>query len=395
MILLELALLLGLAWPMSKLAERTAMPGVLGALAAGVLAGQVLFPLLPGPGPGPTLAVVSPHLRMAVLAVVLLRVGFSLNPAELRSAGGLALSLGLVPMLGDALGAALAATLLLDMALPAALCCGFLVAAISPAIVIPGLMELLERRTGRARRLPTALLVGAPLDNIAAVLALGAVLDLAVSGGGEWTGALGRLPLQVAGGVLLGAAAGWPFARLLPARFAAGPTGATLLWAVGLGLILACQRLGLSAVLAVLACGFTVQLSAPYMVRGLALGLSGIWNWAQLLLFGLIGAAVNLGPLRQAGLLYALVILAGQGGRALASSMATAGAGLSRNERLACVLAYLPKATIQAAFAGLPLSRGLPEGEALLTLAAMAIVLTAPLGTIALHRGADRLLPHN
>ncbi len=393
MILLELALLLAVAWPLSRLVERLRLPGVLGALAAGVLAGQFLLPMLPQVLAGPNLAAASPHMRMAVLAVVLLRVGFSLSPRDLKNTGGLALGLGLTPMLGDALAAALAAVLLLGFPLTTALALGFLVAAISPAIVIPGLMDLLEQRTGAARRLPTALLVGAPLDNIAAVLALGVALDLALAGSGAWSNALIKLPLQIFGGVAAGAAGAWIFVNVRPRPLMGGRVGAAWLWAVAVGLILFCQGLGLSAVLSVLALGFTIQVIAPSQVGGLSLGLAGIWRWAQLLLFGLIGVAVNLVPLRRAGLQYALIILAGQAGRAAATGLATAGSGLTHRERLACVLAYLPKATIQAAFAAVPLSRGLPQGEVVLTVAVLAIVITAPLGTIALHKGAGALLP--
>ena len=378
---------------LSRLTEGIRLPGVIGALGAGVIAAQVLFPLLPAGLPGPSLAVVSPHLRMAVLGVVLLRVGFSLTPGDLRGAGGLAVGLGLLPMVGDALAAALAGALLLGLAPPTALVLGFLVAAISPAIVIPGLMELLERRAGPARRLPTALLVGAPLDNIAAVLALGVVLDLALTSGGAWVLALARLPVQLAGGVAAGAAGAWLFTRIVPGSLGQGGPGAALLWALAVGLGLLCPLAGLSPVLAVLALGFGLQRWAPERVGGLSLGLAGAWRWAQPLLFGLIGAAVKIAPLARAGLSYVAVILAGQVGRTAGAFLATWRAKLTPAQRLACVLAYLPKATIQAAFAGVPLARGLARGEDLLAVAVLAIVITAPIGMFALHRGAERLLP--
>ena len=393
MILLELALLMAVAVVLARVVQGARMPGVLGALLAGVLVALVIFPHIPAGLPGPDLASVSPLLRLAVLAVVLLRVGFSLTPGELRGAGGLAVGLGLVPMLCDALAAAGAGAALLDLPPSSALVLGFLVAAISPAIVIPGLMELLERRSGAARRLPTALLVGAPLDNIAAVLALGVALDLALAGTGAWAQTLARLPLQTVGGVAAGAAGGWLFSRVVPDLLGQGGTGAALLWALAVGLILLCQRMGLSPVLAVLALGFSIQLWASERVAPLSLGLAGVWRWAQLLLFGLIGAAVKLRPLARAGLSYAAVIISGQVGRAGGTLLVTSGAHISSRERLACVLAYLPKATIQAAFAGLPLARGLPHGEAILTVGVLAIVITAPLGTLALHKGADGLLP--
>ena len=393
MIFLQLALLMVASLALSQAVQGVRMPGVLGALLAGVLVTLLVFPHLPANLPGPDLASVSPMLRMAVLAIVLLRVGFSLTPGDLRGAGGLAVGLGLVPMLGDALAAAGTGVVLLGLPLSSAAVLGFLVAAISPAIVIPGLMELLERRTGAARRLPTALLVGAPLDNIAAVLALGVALDLALAGDGAWVQTLARLPLQTVGGVAAGAVVGGLFARAVPESLGQGATGTALLWALAVGLILFCQRVGLSPVLAVLALGFSLPLWAPHRVASLSLGLAGVWRWAQLLLFGLIGAAVRLRPLAQAGLSYAAVILAGQAGRAGGTLLITTGARLTPRERFACVLAYLPKATIQAAFAGLPLARGLPHGEAILSIGVLAIVLTAPLGTFALHKGAERLLP--
>jgi NhaP-type Na+/H+ or K+/H+ antiporter len=360
----------------------------------GALAGNLVLPHLPT-WTSLSLSQVSSPARQTVLALILLRAGLGLSQQDYRQASGLTLSLGLIPLLGDAAFVTLGGVALFGLPLPSAVVLGFLVAAISPAIVIPGMMELLDRRRGSHRRVPAALLAGAPLDNVVAVVALGVALDLALAQPGAWHLQLVRIPQNVLGGALIGAVVG--VALALPLRGLRGravEVASVVVWAAGALLFPLCGWLGLSAVIAALVVGSVARALAPRQVLPLSGGLTRAWYVAQYVLFGLIGASFSLGAISSRTVVAGLaVVLIGQIGRAGGVLLATSRSSLSHRERLACVLAYLPKATIQAAFAGLPLDRGLPEGQILLSTAVLAILILAPLGVVTLHRGVDALLP--
>lgn len=394
-LLLSLAALLLAAWVLARLLKPTGLPPLLGMMVGGALVANLLpGDLLPRDLPLGTLTLdsIAAEVRLAVLAVVLLRAGLGLSQDDFRHAGSLALRLGTLPLLGDALLLSVGARLLLDLSWPAAIVLGLTVAAISPAIVIPGVLEMLERRRGDDRRVPAALLAGAPLDNVFCLIALGVALELALgTGETSWAMTLLKVPYQVGVGVLVGVLAGILFGR--GARGLGRSWQILLMWLlagllVGLG-----KQLAFSFVLAIIALGSTVRTRAPDEVVALSEGLGRVWGVAQYALFGLIGAALDVKPLAQVGLLVAGVIALGQAGRAVGSLVATARAGLGGRERAACLLSYVPKATIQAAFGAMAKDAGLPAGDLILTAAVLSIAICAPLGVVGLVRGADRLLP--
>ncbi len=380
---------LGLAW----LAARLRLPPLLGMIAGGAVAAALPWQQLQLPGEG--LDSVAAPLRLAVLALVMLRAGLALGPADLRAAGLLAVKLGSLPMLAEATAVAAAGHWVLGLSWPPALVLGFLITAISPAIVIPGLVELLPRYQGRARRVLAALLAGAPLDNVLALALLGGCLEIALGERGGWGAILGWLPLWLAASIAGGIAAGFWLGRELERaspRLAASPGAVALAWITALLLLFLLRVAGLPIVPGLVALGCTVRARSPLAAAPLSAGLARAWQPSQVLLFGLIGWAVDLGPLTRVGLLALVVLLAGQGARALGSLVSSAGESLTGRERLAAAAAYVPKATIQAAFAAVPLDRGLPEGGLVLGVGVLAVVIWAPLGVLSLMKGVPRLL---
>ena len=382
-LLLQAAALIAAALALAALARRVGLPPLLGMIAGGV----AVRALLPGAPGAPDLDAVAPPIRLAILAVVLLRAGLGLSRDDLRAAGALAIRLGLLPLAGDALLVAIAGAWLLGLPAAPAAVLGCTVAAISPAIVIPGMIDLLRDRVGSSRRVPTALLAAAPIDNLVAVVGLGVAIDLATAGEVHGTRALASVPLSIAGGALAGGLAGLALGRATrrwPTGI--GLRGAALAWALAVGLVVTGEQLGISFVVAILALGFATRVVDPHAAEALSGTLRRVWEVVQVGLFGLIGWAVDLGPLAAAGLALAAVVVAGQLGRAAGSWVATAGSGLGPRARVACILGFVPKATIQAAFAALPLDRGLADGETILAAGALAIVLTAPIGVVLVGR---------
>ncbi len=386
---IEAIAVLATAAALGWLAGRLGLPPLLGM----IIGGATIAALAPtGDQAGPTLNDVASPTRMAILALVLLRAGVGLSIKELRGAGTLGIRLGLLPLGGDALLLSASAWLLLDLAPLPAIVLGTLVAAISPAIVIPGLLLLLDSHSGRARRPLTALLVGAPIDNIVALLAFGVALDLAVASDAAWTAQLAWLPLRLTAAVALGVAGGWSLARALGAGTNLNrPYAAVPIWLLAAALAWAGRALDLPVVVVVIVMGATLRAWNPDAATRLGDGLRQTWTVVQVGLFGLIGYAVDLEPLARVGLLALAVIALGQVGRAAGSALATRRSGLNRNERLASALCYVPKATLQAAFGAMALDRGLAAGEVILGTAVLAIAVTAPIGVVTLHRVADGL----
>ena len=391
MLVIELPLLLLCAFGFARLARLVRLPPLLGMIAGGLTYGLLPLPVLL---PGPELSDVSTWVRLGILDLVLLRAGLGLTLRDLRRGGALGVRLGIVPMAADALALTLGARFLLGLPTGEAAVLGCLCAAISPAIVIPSILDLLGTRTrGESRRVLTALLVGAPIDNIVALLALGIALDVATAAEVSVGTTLLGLPVEILAALAAGAACGWLLAKLFGAATLPSSLRLGLVWAAALGLTAAGRALGLPFVLSVLTLGAVIRAVAPEVAADLAIDGKRAWDWCQYALFGLIGAAVNVGPLAGIGLAAAGVILLGQLGRAGGAAIASAGAGLKPKARLAAVLAYVPKATVQAALAALPLDMGLGSGGTILATAVLAIVLLAPIGTLAIQMGVSRLLP--
>jgi NhaP-type Na+/H+ or K+/H+ antiporter len=390
--ILTLVAALFAAWLLGRLARAVGLPAVVGMLAGGALVGAGLGPWMQGvgmPASAPTAEQLARPVRLAALALVLLRAGLGLSWTDLRGTGPLAVRLGLLPMAADALAVALGVHFLLSLSFPVALVMGFTVAALSPAIVIPGLLRLRERCGGDRHRTVTALLAGAPLDNLAAVVLLGVSLDLALGqAAGLWP-ALGGLAVDVAGGLVLGGLGGWAAARVV-GIWRRGTEWVA--WAGAGGLVGLAEWLGVSSVLAVLAAGMVLAASLRGESDSLKTGLTRLWSGVQLVLFALVGLSVDLGPLRDVGPALVAAIALGQLGRLAGSWLATCRAAMATRDRRLAVAAYIPKATIQAAFGGLALERGLAEGELIQTAAVLAIVLCAPLGATLLGRASTDVL---
>ena len=392
--LVQILLVLGVSWLAGQAFRLIRLPSLLGMLAGGLAVSSLVFPVFPQTDPGSFQDLSSP-IRLAILAIILLRAGQGLSSRDLRQAGGLAVGLGIIPMLGDAALVTVGSMWLLDLPLSTALVLGFLVAAISPAIVIPAMTELLEARKGPDRRVPAALLAGAPLDNIGALVGLGVALELALSSRISVWSQMAHVPLSLGGGILAGAAAAMALSALPGQWMKRRWIGAATAWATACLTIAACQALDSSLVMALLVLGFVLRLRAPALSDELGKGLATMWSVGQYALFGLIGAALDPTSVGQVGLLAVAIILAGQVGRVAGVLLATSRSRLNQNERLACVIGYLPKATIQAAFAAVPLERGLARGNDLLSVGILAVVLMAPIGLVAIHAKADYLLPRS
>jgi len=376
-------------WFSGRLFRALRLPGVLGMLVCGIALGSL------GPRVWPDgLVEMEPFLKTFALVVILLRAGLGIRRKVLNQVGGTALGLAVLPCLLE--GGVL--TLLLhawwDFSWPIAAMTAFMLAAVSPAVVVPAMLDLTDKGFGKKKEVPTLILAGASIDDVLAITLFALFTRMAVNPAAQWTSSLWELPRAVVLGILPGLAVGWLLAAMFRRHHhAVRATEKTLiLLMTGLLLVQAGDALHSAALLGVMTVGFLLLERAEPVAHELAAKLGKIWIFAEIILFVLIGMRVDPAFALRAGPAALGLLSLGLVARSIGVWLATAPSSLNPRERLFCVLAYLPKATVQAALGGVALSKGLPHGDAILALAVLSILFTAPLGLIAIRLGGPRLL---
>lgn len=382
-------ILLG-GWFCSRLFERLRLPGVLGMLVWGGVMGTGFGAAVWPPGLGE----LEPFLKTFALVVILLRAGLGIRRSVLNQLGGTALAMAVVPCLLE--GAVLTGVIRWWMGFEwtGAALTGFMLAAVSPAVVVPSMLRLSEAGYGRKHAVPTLVLAGASVDDVLAITLFSLFVKLARAEAVDGVRTLLEFPVAVVLGMLPGLVAGLGLAKWFAwRREQVRATEKTLIVLMtGLLLVQAGDWLHSAALLGVMTVGFVLLERAEPVAHELAAKLAKIWIFAEILLFVLIGMQVDVGVALRAGPVAAGVIAAGLCARSLGVWVATAGSALSRRERMFCMVAYVPKATVQAALGSVPLALGIARGDEMLALAVLAIVLTAPLGLVGIRWLGPRLL---
>ena len=388
--LTSIALLWLLGMALGAAARKLHLPALVGMLLAGILLGPLGADLL-----SPALLSVSADLRRLALILILLRAGLSLDLGSLRRSGRSAVLLCFLPAACEVLGMVLLAPRLLGVSVLDAAILGAVVGAVSPAVIVPRMLDLMEAGYGTEQGIPQMVLAGASVDDVFVVVLFSSFTGMA-SGGRFSPAALAGVPVSI----LLGAALGLGLGGLLARFFARFPlrdsAKAILLLALSILLTALEDRLGsrvpFSGLLAVLGTGLGLYRRQPAAAQRLAAKFGRLWVAAEILLFALVGAQLNLEYAAASGRTAVLLVLGALCFRALGVLLCMAGGPLNPKERLFAVLAYLPKATVQAAIGGVPLAMGLSCGQVVLTVAVIAILLTAPLGAFAIDVSYRRLL---
>lgn len=388
--LFSLALLLLLGMVLGGLFERLHLPPLLGMLLGGMLLGPAVLGLL-----SPSLLAVSADLRRIALLVILTRAGLSLRLEDLRRVGRPAFLMCFVPATCELLAVVLLAPALLGITALEAAVLGAVLAAVSPAVVVPRMLALMEEGRGVKEGIPQLILAGASVDDIFVIVLFSAFTELA-AGDGFSPLELLRIPSSILLGIFGGILCGWLLLKLFD-RFSIAPNRqVAVLLALSFILVTvedACTgAIGFSGLLAVMCVGILLQRGDQLLVTGLSTRYSAIWSVAELLLFGLVGASVDVryaagAGLPALGLIFGALLL-----RMLGVALCLLHTPMTAKQRLFCMLAYTPKATVQAAIGGIPLAMGLPCGELVLTIAVLSILITAPLGAVAIQIGSRRLL---
>ena len=383
---LGFVLLLGLV--LGTLATRLRLPSLVGMLLAGILLGPCVLNLL-----SPSLLGISADLRQLALVIILTRAGLSLDVDDLRRAGRPAILMCFLPATFEVLGMVVLAPRLLGVSTLDAAIMGAVVGAVSPAVIAPRMLKLMEEGYGTAKGISQMVLAGASVDDVFVIVLFTSFTGMA-QGGTFSPAALAGVPVSIVLGAAFGLLIGFVLAKFFAKFHMRDSIKVVIL--LGLAFLLVALEdvipVPFSGLLAVLGAGLGLRRWRLVVAQRLTAKFGKLWVGAEIMLFVLVGAEVDLGYAAAAGLAAVATVLGVLCFRALGVLLCVAGSKLTRSERLFTVLAYLPKATVQAAIGGVPLAMGLACGQIVLTVAVIAILVTAPLGAFAIDFSYKKLL---
>lgn len=380
--------LLGLS--MGYIFNRLRLPALLGMLISGIILGPYALNAL-----SPSLLSVSVELRQIALVIILMRAGLALDINDLKRVGRPALLMCFVPACFEIAGMMLVAPALLDISLLDAAVMGTVVAAVSPAIIVPKMLYLMENQIGTRKSIPQMIMAGGSVDDVFVIVLFTAFTTLSL--GGEVSAAsFVQIPVSIVTGLALGIGVGWLLSRYFR-RFHMRDSIKVLIMMSLAFLFLGLEGwlkgiVPISGLLAVMAMGATLLKTYPLLAKRISPKYSKLWVAAEILLFVLVGATVDIKFALAAGLAAVGVIFIVLLFRMVGVFVCMIHTDLTLRERLFCMIAYLPKATVQAAIGSLPLAMGLPCGKIVLTVAVLAILITAPLGAFGIDMTYKRLL---
>lgn len=366
------------------------LPSLIGMLLAGILLGPYVLNVL-----DESILNISTELRKIALIVILTRAGLNLDVNDLKKVGRPAVLMCFVPACFEIIGMILLAPIFFNVTILEAAIMGIVVAAVSPAVIVPRMLKLMEERYGTDQSIPQMVMAGGSVDDVFVIVLFTACTSLA-QGTDVSLMSFAVIPTSIILGVLVGIVGG----VLLQILFSHTKLGVVekVLIVLGISFVFVTieehvvGNIGFSGLLAVMAMGATLQQKNKEEAKALAGTFSQIWVCAEILLFVLVGATVNIQYALSAGVMAIALILCVLVFRMMGVVVCVAGTSLDKKERIFTAIAYTPKATVQAAIGGLPLAMGLACGELVLTVAVLAILITAPIGAKMIDVSYKRLL---
>lgn len=391
---LSFIFLVGLA--MATICQRIRLPRIIGMLLTGIVLGPYVLDLL-----DPSILSISSELRQMALIIILLKAGLSLNLADLKKVGRPAVMLSCVPASFELLGYVLFAPMILGINRIEAAVMGAVLAAVSPAVVVPRMVKLMETGYGTKKSIPQMILAGASCDDIFVIVLFSTFSGMA-QGGSARLMDFANIPVSIVSGILLGAVAGWLLSLFFETAYAKEHyvrNSMKVIIVLGVSFLLMSVEtwvkpyISVSGMLAVVSMACVLKLRSIKSVSArLSEKFGKLWLAAEVLLFVLVGAAVDIRYTMGAGLAAVFMIFTALIFRTIGVLICLAGTVMDWKERLFCVIAYLPKATVQAAIGSVPMAMGLPCGQIVLSVAVMAILITAPLGALGMDSTFEKLL---
>ena len=391
---LALIFLVGLA--MAAICQRLKLPRIIGMLLTGILLGPYALNWL-----DESILGISSQLRQIALIIILIKAGLSLNLVDLKKVGRPAVMMACVPASFEILAYVLFAPAILGVSRVEAAVMGAVLGAVSPAVVVPRMVQLMETQYGTKKSIPQMILAGASCDDIFVIVLFSTFSSMA-QGGSVQVMDFVNIPISIVLGLALGAVAGYLLGGFFETAYAHKHyvrNSMKVIVVLGVAFLLMAIEtwakgiVSISGLLAVVAMACVLKLrSTTFVSKRLSEKFGKLWLAAEVLLFVLVGAAVDIRYTMNAGIVAVVMIGIALLFRAVGVMLCMVGTRLNVKERLFCIIAYLPKATVQAAIGSVPMAMGLACGQIVLSVAVLAILITAPLGAIGMDASYQKLL---
>lgn len=388
--LLSIALILMVGMTLGWICKKCKLPSLLGMLITGIVLGPYVFNLIDG-----SILSISSEIRKIALIIILTRAGLSLDMSGLKRIGRPAIMMCFVPATCELVGMILLAPRLLGLSVLEAAILGAVLAAVSPAVVVPRMVKLMDEGYGTKKGIPQLILAGASVDDVYVIVLFTTFIGMA-QGDGISIIRFINIPVSIASGVGIGIISGWILAKFFEKAHIRDTIKILIIlsWSFVLVSIEDALEtpLTFSALIAIMFIGVALQKYRNVVSVRLSAKYNKLWVAAEVFLFVLVGATVNINYLGHVGAKALIVIAGALVLRMLGVFLCLLGTDMNMGERGFSMMAYTPKATVQAAIGGIPLSLGLACGDIVLTVAVLAIVITAPLGAFAIDLSYKKLL---
>lgn len=372
------------------LCKKIHLPSLLGMLAVGIIIGPYVLNLIDS-----SILDISAELRKIALIIILARAGLSLNIFDLKKVGRPAVLMCFLPACFEIIGMILLAPMLLGISVVDAAIMGAVVGAVSPAVIVPKMISLMENGYGTEKSIPQLILAGASVDDVFVIVMFSAFTGLAKSGNFSAL-SFATIPISIISGIAVGVAVGYLLGIIFKKIHIRDTVKLIIIMSAAFLLVAFEDNFGsvvpFSSLIAVMCIGIAVQNIKAETAQRLSVRYSKMWVIAEIVLFVLVGATVNIEYAVKAGAAAVILIFAVLIFRMLGVFICLIKTKLNIKERLFCMLAYTPKATVQAAIGGVPLAMGLSCGNIVLTVAVLSIIITAPLGAFLIDLTYKRLL---
>lgn len=388
--LLSISLILIIGMSMGWICKKIKLPSLLGMLATGIVLGPYVLNLL-----DESILGISADLRKMALVIILTRAGLGLDLSGLKKIGRPALLMCFVPASFEIIGMILLAPKVMGLTLLEAAIMGAVLAAVSPAVVVPRMVKLMDEGYGVKEGIPQLILAGASVDDVYVIVLFSTFVGIMQGEGASMINFV-NIPISIFLGIAIGAFIGILLAYYFKKVHIRDTSKVLIILSISFLLVVTEEQLTttitFSALIAIMFIGIGLQRKREAVAKRLSIKYGKLWVASEVFLFVLVGATVNIGYLGKVGLKAFVVILGAILFRMLGVFMCLLGTSMNRKERIFIMMAYTPKATVQAAIGGIPLALGFSCGDTILTVAVLAIVLTAPLGAFAIDLSYKKML---
>jgi len=388
--LLSIALIVILSLFISQIFQMIKLPKIIGMLIAGIILGPFVLNMI-----SPDLLNISTDLRQIALIVILIRAGLSLDLEDLKKVGRSAVLLSFIPATIEMVAITIFAPLLFNISYLDAAILGSVIAAVSPAVVVPRMIQLIKSGHGQDKKIPQMILAGASIDDVYVIVIFTSLIQMYQGDGFSLISFL-LVPVAIILGIILSIFSGVILVKFFKRFHMRDTLKVLIIFSVGFLFIVLEQTLKdifpISGLIAVMTLGVTILKTHDVLAKRLVSKFEKIWVIAEIMLFVLVGAAVDITVMVNVGLLAIALIGISLVFRMIGVVIALIKTPLVPKEKLYVGFSYMPKATVQAAIGAIPLALGIPSGQLILTIAVLAILVTAPLGAILMDKTYSKCL---